>query len=93
VRRRHSKNNYYIKHNFYCIYCGNQGIPVLRSPGHLHEKFHRKRLYCPSCKQVINHIECITPEEVEEFQKDFADGVYKDEAEKDLAFVRDSGIG
>jgi hypothetical protein len=87
-----ARNNNYTEHSFYCICCGNRGIPLMRKQGFQHERFHRKKLYCPFCKQEVNHIECKTLEDIEEFQKNFVNGVYRDEAEESLAFVRDSSV-
>ena len=83
----------YAEHSFYCINCGNKGIPLMRKQGFKHEKLHRKKLYCIYCKEEVNHIECKTPEEVEEFKKNFENGVYKDEAKESLDYVRNSRIG
>lgn len=85
--------NSYIEHNFYCIGCGNKGIPLQRSRGHLHEKFHRKKLYCRYCKTEINHIECRTYDEIEEFKSNFLKGVYEDEATASVSYVRDTRVG
>lgn len=78
------------EHRFFCIKCGNEGIPLQRKQGHKHGKFHRKKLYCPYCKLEINHIECRTDEEIYEFKTNFENGVYKDEAKESLAYVRNS---
>lgn len=67
------------EHSFYCIKCGNKGLPIIRTNNRLKEKFHRKKLYCLHCKQEINHIECRTFEEVEEFKKRFTNGEYLEE--------------
>ena len=85
--------NSYIEHNFYCISCGNKGIPLQRSRGHLHEKFHRKKLYCIYCKTEVNHIECNTLDEIKTFQKNYRRGVYKDEATASVSHVRDTRVG
>jgi hypothetical protein len=73
-------------HDFYCVNCGNKGLPLSRKKGFQHGKFHLKKLYCFHCKQELNHIECKNPVEVEEFRKNFEKGVYKDEAEKSLSY-------
>jgi hypothetical protein len=83
----------YIEHDFYCLQCGNRGIPIRRSEGKKKEKFHRKKLYCIHCHEEVNHIECKTPDEIEEFKLNFANGVYKDEAEKSISHVRQTRIG
>lgn len=82
----------YENHDFYCILCGRRGIPLARRTGHQYSKFHRKKLYCPYCKKEVNHIECRTPEEIQEFKENFEKGVYEDEAKESLDFIRHSSI-
>lgn len=77
----------YAEHSFYCINCGNKGIPLMRNQGFKHQGMHRKKLYCVVCKQEVNHIECKTLDEIEEFRINFENGVYKDEAKESLHFV------
>ena len=79
------------EHNFYCLKCGNKGIPLMRKQGFQHERMHRKKLYCIHCHQEVNHIECKTLEDVEIFKENFLKGVYIDEAEASVSYVRDSG--
>ena len=83
----------YTEHSFYCMRCGRKGIPVARRDSHNHEKHHRKKLWCPWCGMEVNHIECRTPEEVEEFKENFENGVYKDEAKESLDYVRNTRLG
>ena len=75
-------------HDFFCLKCGNKGIPIGRKQGFQHGKYHRKKLYCPTCRQEVNHIECKTMDDVEEFKFNFENGVYKDEAEASICYVR-----
>ena len=77
----------YQTHRFFCIKCGKEGIPLARKQGHKHERFHRKKLYCPYCKMEINHVECQTDEDVYNFRADFEEGVFVDEIEESLAHV------
>lgn len=77
----------YAEHSFYCINCGNKGIPLMRKQGFKHEGMHRKKLYCLTCRREVNHVECRTPDEVEEFCDNFKNGVYKNEAEESIRFV------
>ena len=81
------------EHQFYCIKCGKRGIPLARKCGAQREKYHRKKLFCLTCQQEVNHIECKNLEDVEKFKEDFKNGVYKDEAEESISYVRDAGIG
>lgn len=83
----------YAEHSFYCINCGNKGIPIARNQGFKHKKMHRKKLYCVHCRTEINHIECRTFDEVIEFKENFMNGVYKDEAKDCLSFISASSSG
>ena len=83
-----AKQKAFNEHSFYCINCGNKGIPLMRQRGFQHGKMHRKKLYCPTCRQEVNHIECKTMDDVEEFRYNFENGVYKDEAEVSICYVR-----
>lgn len=80
------------EHSFYCMKCGRKGIPIQRKSGFQHSKFHRKKLYCIYCQEEVNHVECKNEEDVEEFLENFKNGVYKDEAERSLDYVRASGV-
>lgn len=82
----------YIEHQFRCIRCANKGIPLMRNKGFQHGKFHRKKLYCVHCKTDVNHIEIKSEEELEEFLKNWEDGVYHEEAENSLAYCGCAGI-
>ena len=77
-------------HNFYCINCGNRGIPIARAGNKLKGKNHRKLMYCPTCKHTVNHIECRNQFEVEEFLEDFKNGVYEDEVRAELEYERNN---
>ena len=83
----------YTEHSFYCIKCGNKGIPLMRRQSLQHEKMHRKKLYCLYCKEEVNHVECKDSEEVETFKLNFKNGVYINEAEESISHVRNSGSG
>ena len=43
--------------DFYCVYCGNKGIPVMRQKGSQREKGHLKKLFCLTCQKETNHVE------------------------------------
>jgi hypothetical protein len=83
----------YVQHEFYCINCGERGIPLSRKVGQIHGKNHRKKLYCPNCRNTVNHIECRNFEEVNKFKENFVNGVYKDEAESSILMCRDTWLG
>lgn len=75
----------FSSHRFFCMKCGNEGMPLARRHGRLHEKFHRKQLWCYHCKVLINHIECRNDLEIKEFKENFAKGVYKNESKESLS--------
>lgn len=91
--KRNSQHQATVLHDFYCIRCGNKGISLMRKQGYKHSKMHRKKLYCPFCKEEVNHVECKNMEDVEEFRLNFEKGVYKNEAEESVAHVRALGFG
>ncbi len=80
--------NSYDSHDFYCMKCGRKGIPLPRKRGLQHEKFHRKKLYCLSCKEEVNHVECRTYAEKEKFLEDFSNGVFTEEAKASVEFIQ-----
>lgn len=82
----------YEEHSFFCLACGQRGIPIQRKQGFKHKDNHRKKLYCIHCKQEVNHIECKTFEDIEEFYKNFENGVYKDEGQNSLSFIRSASF-
>ena len=69
---------------FYCINCGQKGIPVWRE--RTREAGHRKALYCVHCKMVINHVETRTAEEARQFRQDFEQGLYQQEAAESIEY-------
>ena len=82
----------YAEHSFYCLACGNKGIPLARQQSHKHKGMHRKKLYCIHCQTEVNHVECQTLTEVEAFKRNFEKGVYKNEAEESLLACRSSCV-
>jgi hypothetical protein len=79
-------------HSFYCMNCGKKALELMRKCGKQHGDFHRKKLYCPWCKVESNCIECRTPFDVEEFQANFAEGLYKEENEQSIEYVRANAL-
>ena len=53
-----ARNQTCVTSEFYCIKCGNKGIPIPRKKGAEREAGHLKRLYCLKCQQEWNHVEC-----------------------------------
>lgn len=75
---------YSNERKFFCINCGNQGIPIMRKSNHYYGKGHLKKLYCLTCKCEVNHLECRNNEEVEEFKINFSEGKFTDLAKESI---------
>ncbi len=71
---------YFTVSDFYCVRCGNKGIPVARKMSRQREEGHLKNMYCMHCKENLNHIE-IRPFDydytVEDLKEDIINGEYK----------------
>ena len=80
----------YELHDFYCINCGEKGIPLARPNNKKKGAGHRKNMYCFHCKHTVNHVECNTIEEVEQFKTDFNNGLYAEEAKAELNYEKNS---
>lgn len=76
------------EHRFFCLNCGREGIPIQRRLSLRKENNHRKRLYCPWCKMEINHIECQTEFEIQDFKKHFENGEFIEEAQESLKHIQ-----
>lgn len=73
---------------FMCIQCGKLAMILPRPIGHQYKNGHRKRLYCPHCKVEINCVECKNDEDIFYFKEDFANGLYKEECEESLKYIK-----
>ena len=64
---------------FFCTKCGHEGLPIMRPKGHRREPGHLKKLYCPYCKEVVNHAEVreIGGYTEEDFRQEFESGIFK----------------
>ena len=83
------RTNAFSTHDFYCINCGQKGIPLTRQQSNQRGQFHRKLMYCWHCKHTVNHIECRNEEEKEQFLLDFANGKYAEEAAEELKYEQE----
>ena len=45
-------------------------------------------MYCPHCRIEVNHVECRNEEDVFQFKQDFEDGVFKEELEESLEYLK-----
>ena len=50
--------NLITDNEFYCVICGNRGIPICRRKGAEREAGHLKKLFCLTCGRETNHAEC-----------------------------------
>ena len=82
----------YEIHDFYCLNCGKKSIPLSRKSGHQHARNHRKKLYCPNCKQEVNHIEIKTEEDRQQFLEKFENGEYIEEAKESIEECKNSSL-
>lgn len=64
---------------FYCPVCGKQAMELPRKKSLKKKTFHRKKLYCPWCKDTHNCIECHDDYDIFRFKEDFEKGLYKEE--------------
>lgn len=71
--------NTYSQSDFYCIKCGKKGTPILRKTNKQRVKGHHKKMYCPWCKEVHNSVEIRSYGDLEKFQEDYKNGVFKPE--------------
>ena len=81
----------YITNIFYCMNCGRESIPLSRKKNKLHTKFHKKELYCPWCKETLNHIEIRNDKEKEEFLEMFQAGAFIEEAQESIKHCKEKG--
>ena len=84
---------YYDSSRFFCLYCGEEGIPLPRKRGQQRKSFHRKKIYCIHCHNTVNHIECRSDEDALNFKEEFKNGVYENEAKESLDFIRNTWLG
>lgn len=82
----------YEIHDFYCLNCGNKSYPIARKRSHLHEKNHRKKLYCLNCKKEVNHIEVRNYEEQQDFLERFKNGEFIEEAKESIKNCENSSM-
>ncbi len=75
-------------HNFYCMNCGQKTFSLPRPVSHKYSKHHRKALWCPYCKIMVNCIECKNDSEVYDFKEKFYAGEYKEEAKVSIDYLK-----
>lgn len=73
--------NHFVFSSFYCPACGKKSMDLPRPRSRVRESFHRKKLYCPWCKDTYNCIECRNEIERQNFIADWEDGYYEEEVQ------------
>ena len=70
-----------IMSEFYCTQCGNKGLPIWRRSGREREAGHLKKLYCLTCGEETNHVECKenTHYQYEDFKTEYEYGNFSEE--------------
>jgi transcription elongation factor Elf1 len=67
--------------SFYCPSCGKKAMDLPRPRSLTRQAFHRKKLYCPWCRETYNCIEVRNEIERQDFIADWEDGVYETEVQ------------
>lgn len=86
------RSNNIVFNSFYCMKCGNKSYDLPRKKSGQKGLFHRKKMYCPHCKLMINHVECRNDEEVYEFKSDFEEGLFEEEVKESLEYINKESI-
>ena len=76
-----AKGNRFDMSSFYCPKCGKKAMDLPRPRSLTRQAFHRKKLYCPWCRETYNCVECRNEIERQDFIADWEDGVYEEEAQ------------
>lgn len=76
-----AKGNRFDMSSFYCPKCGKKAMDLPRPRSLTRQAFHRKKLYCPWCRETYNCVECRNEIERQNFIADWEDGVYEKEAQ------------
>ena len=82
--------NNMVSHDFYCLNCGKKTITLMRKIGKQKERFHRKKLFCPWCKNDVNAVECKTQQDVDEFLDKYNKGEFVEEAKESMNYIINS---
>lgn len=80
----------YTQHSFYCPKCGQKMMDLQRGTNKTKEKHHRKRLWCPWCKEETNSVECRNDNEVYEFKREFEAGFYIEDALEATIYIQNN---
>ena len=79
------KGRSYVRSDFYCPNCG-KSVSIQRRKGYQRASGHRKKMYCPWCRNTLNMIECKTQDDIEEFKERFFAGEFAEEVKASIEF-------
>ena len=70
-----------VMSEFYCTQCGNKGFPSWRRTGREREAGHLKKIYCLTCGEQTNHVECKenTHYQYDDFKTEYEYGNFTEE--------------
>ena len=70
-----------VMSEFYCTQCGHKGFPIWRQTGREREAGHLKKIYCLTCGEQTNHVECKenTHYQYEDFKIEYEYGNFTEE--------------
>lgn len=76
-----------VTHDFGCMNCGKT-LPIARRMSKIKEQGHRKKLFCPYCKNTVNMVEFINYNDRIQFFEDFNNGLYVEEAKSSMEYCK-----
>lgn len=80
------------EHKFFCLNCGKPTFTIQRPKSHLHETGHRKKLYCPWCKEDCNTVEIKNIEEEKNFLEAYTKGEFEEEAKQSILYIKNERV-
>lgn len=78
-----------VDNEFYCVICGNRGIPVVRRKGAEREAGHLKKLFCLTCQKETNFCEIhpyATKYTIDDFWLEYENGNFTSEGIRAMPF-------
>lgn len=80
------------QHKLFCLKCGKEAIPIFRKKGRNRAKGHLKKMYCPWCKDYMNHYEARNEQEEKEFLEKFAAGEFEELAKVSEEYIESKRV-
>ncbi len=81
------KGNFTLDSKFFCVACGEEGIPIARRKGREREPGHLKKLFCLNCHKETNHAEVreFSRYSYEDFLLEFENGNFSEAGDRILS--------